>query len=383
MSLFMVIFPALLLVPDAVIWWLFVRVPAGPWLNIAWWIPSAAACIIFAAWYFCEDYMLLRIFFAIYMCAAMPKFIFFLFALAGKGTGIWHPAAGAAIVKAGVVAAIACAACALYGLTRGLKRLEVRHADIVSPALPAEFDGYRIVHFSDIHLGTYGGDTTFTRKIVETINAQHPDIILFTGDLVNFSPGETAGHSAILARLDAPDSVYSVMGNHDYCIYGPPETLPQEQRTSAVDRLAESQRFMGWHLLRNEHAIITRGTAQIAVAGVDNTGKAPFFSLGQLSKAVDGIPRGTYTILLTHDPSHWRGEVLETTDVDLTLSGHTHAMQFQIFGFSPSAWMYPEWGGLYCEGGRMLHVSKGTGGTAPFRFGAWPEITVLTLRKSR
>lgn len=139
---------------------------------------------------------------------------------------------------------------------------------------------------------------------------------------------------------------------------------------------------MGWHLLMNEHVMIARGREDaIALIGVENSSRPPFPDYGDLPKAMQGLHEGTFKILLSHDPSHWRREVLRQTDIALTLSGHTHAGQLRIGKFSPARWAYNEWGGKYVEDGSMLHVSLGVGGTVPFRLGAWPEVNVITLRK--
>ena len=138
---------------------------------------------------------------------------------------------------------------------------------------------------------------------------------------------------------------------------------------------------MGWRLLRDGNVVLRRGGDCMALIGVENTGRPPFPARGDLGKALEGVPAEAFKILLSHDPSHWRSEVLPATDIDLTLSGHTHAVQLRVGGFSPARWVYPEWGGLYREGDRALHVSVGAGGTVPFRLGAWPEITILTLRR--
>ena len=249
----------------------------------------------------------------------------------------------------------------------------------LSPHLPAAFDGYRIAHISDLHLGTYGRDTAFVHRFVGRVNALRPDAVLFTGDLVNVSAAEAEPYVGLLARLSAPDGVTSVLGNHDYCEYGRYATRDGALRQR--DMVVEYEREMGWQLLRDSSVVVRRGADSIALIGVENTGRPPFPARGNLKKAMCGLQEGIFKILLTHDPSHWRSEVLPATDIDLTLSGHTHAVQLRIGGFSPARWVYPEWGGLYVEGGRALHVSVGVGGTVPFRLGAWPEIDIVTLRR--
>ena len=208
-----------------------------------------------------------------------------------------------------------------------------------------------------------------------------PDLIVFTGDLVNSAPSELDPFGEVLSRLEAPDGVFSVLGNHDYCEYNRYETSDGAARNLAL--LKQRERQFGWRLLLNEHRLIRRDRACIALVGVENDSRPPFPSRGDLKRAMDGLPEGMFKVLLSHDPTHWRREVLPTTDIQLTLSGHTHAMQLKIGGFSPSAWSYPEWGGLYREGERILLVSLGVGGTVPFRLGAWPEINAITLERPK
>ena len=182
-----------------------------------------------------------------------------------------------------------------------------------------------------------------------------------------------------LSRLRATDGVCSVIGNHDYCEYGPSGSPGGAEFD--FEEVKRRQRELGWEVLLNESRTIRRGTDSLVVLGVENIGRPPFPSRGDLRQAMSGVGDGAFTILLSHDPSHWRREVLPETNVRLTLSGHTHAMQFRLGGFSPCSWVFAEWEGLYREGDRMLFVSSGAGGTAPFRLGAWPRIEVLTLRR--
>lgn len=378
MTLFVIIFMLLLVAPDIYIWWMFVRESGSALLNIVWWLPAAAALAAAVAWTagLHADW-LLKLFFAILLCLALPKLLFVLFSVVGSLAGVLLPAAASVIRLAGAAAAVVLAFCCVYGFTAGPKRLEVRNTAIRSPRLPSQFDGYRIVHISDLHVGTFGNDTTFLQRLVERVNGLDADLVVFTGDLVNSSPDELRPNMRVLSGLRGRDGVWSVLGNHDYCEYARYDRPDGAARNCA--RLVAAQYEMGWHLLLNEHGLIERDGAAIAVAGVENDGRPPFPSRGNLRKAKEGVGDSLFTVLLSHDPTHWRREVLPAEAADVTLSGHTHAMQFELFGMSPSALSYSEWGGLYGEGGRWLYVSKGTGGTAPFRFGAWPEITVVTL----
>lgn len=244
---------------------------------------------------------------------------------------------------------------------------------------PQAFDGYRIVQLSDLHIGSWQGNTPAIRKLVDLVNAQQPDLIVFTGDLVNHRAVELNDFQEILAGLKAGDGVYSILGNHDYGPYFHWKSK-QDQDNNLIE-LKQRQAAMGWKLLNNEHTFLIQGNDSIALIGVENQGEPPFSQHGDLPKAKAGI-EGMFKLLLSHNPTHWRREVLPESDIDLMLAGHTHAMQLQLGNYSPSVYIYPEWGGMYLEGTRGLYVNVGIGYVGlPFRFGAWPEITVLTLRR--
>ena len=223
------------------------------------------------------------------------------------------------------------------------------------------------------------GSPATVRDIVDKVNALHPDLIVFTGDLINHAPEEVDPFAEELSRLEAADGVLSILGNHDYGFYRWEENTESAGRT--LERLAAAEREAGWRLLRNEAHILVRGADSLAVLGVENAGSGAFLDRADLPGAMRDIAPETFSILLSHDPSHWRREVLPETGIALTLSGHTHAMQLRIGKFSPAKWVYPEWGGVYREGERTLVVNTGTGGNAAFRLGAWPQILLLTLER--
>ncbi|AVM52142.1 hypothetical protein JN06_02162 [Bacteroides zoogleoformans] len=267
----------------------------------------------------------------------------------------------------------------LYGTLIGTTRFETKEIEYRSDTLPQDFDGYRIVQISDIHIGSWQGNPEAIGRLMDKVNALKPDLIVFTGDLVNQQSHEIDGFQETLSKLHAPDGVFSILGNHDYGdYYHWPSPQAKEQDLAY---LKEQQKAMGWKLLNNEHAILHHKTDSIALIGVENDGEPPFSQHANLSKAIEGTD-GMFRILLSHNPSHWRREVLPKSDIPLMLAGHTHAMQSIFFGHSLAELIYPEWGGMYYEGNRALYVNIGIGYVGlPFRFGAWPEITALTLRK--
>lgn len=266
-----------------------------------------------------------------------------------------------------------------YGFFFGWRHLVVRSATCTSPLLPQAFDGYRVVQLSDIHIGTFLRNRSFVDKMVRAVNAQRPDLVVFTGDLVNVSAQEIIPFQHALKQIHARDGVFSVMGNHDYCEYVEDKSESNIRKNQTVLRYLEQK--IGWRLLMNEHVTLQRDGASIDLVGVENISRPPFPDYGDLEKALEGTVAGTFKILLSHDPSHWRRAVLRNTDIALTLSGHTHAGQFSLGRFSPAKWAYSEWGGKYTEDGAMLYVSTGIGGTVPFRFGAWPGIDIIQLKR--
>lgn len=270
-----------------------------------------------------------------------------------------------------------------FGYFIGSRQFIVNQETLYFEDLPEEFDGYRILQFSDMHIGTFKmGHSADIDTIVNLINRQRCDAILFTGDLIGRRSNELDGYRHTLSKLKAPDGVYSIMGNHDYGTYY--KFASNSDRLADVGELQRKERSYGWNLLLNEHVKIKRGNAAIAIIGVENDGMPPFPAYANLPKAAKGLKKTDFCILMTHDPTHWRRKVLPTTSFQLTLSGHTHGGQFKIFGWSPCSLRYPEWSGVYKEGSQILNVSDGVGCSSiflPFRFGAWPEVNVITLKR--
>ena len=284
----------------------------------------------------------------------------------------------------GVICAVSVVLSMIYGYAVTARTPVVNEVVIESDKLPDSFDGYRIVQISDFHLGTFGNDTVFAGKVVDEINSTSPDLILFTGDLVNSLAKEAFPFKLVISELVAKNGVFSVLGNHDYGDYYHWKT--DEDKRMNLNSLMELQSECGWHLLLNESRIIHLNGDSIALVGVENWGEPPFPRYGDLTKAYTDLNDSTYKILMSHNPVHWRAEVLNNTNIDLMLAGHTHAMQFVIdlFGhkWSPAKYRYREWGGLYENDGQLLYVNQGLGEVGiPLRVGANPEITLIILRR--
>ena len=272
----------------------------------------------------------------------------------------------------------------LYSIFKGKYNYKVWKYTLYFDNLPKAFDGYRITQISDIHCGSFDNYEKI-RYGVDLINSQKSDVILFTGDLVNNLANEVHNWKSLFATLQAPDGVFSIMGNHDYGDYSSWETPEAKQQN--LEHLFQLQKQMGWQLLLNEHCYLERDGEKIALIGVENWGHGRFSKYGDLNKAMEGVNTEDFKILMSHDPTHWQEIVLpENKDIQLTLSGHTHGMQCGIeipgwLKWSPSQYIYKYWGGMYEEDGKYLNVNRGFGYHAfPGRLGVWPEITVIELK---
>lgn len=272
----------------------------------------------------------------------------------------------------------------LHGVFFGKHRYRVLKHTLLFDDLPEEFDGFTITQISDIHSGSFD-DQKKVAYGVDLINSQESDVILFTGDLVNNQSKEMEPWMDTFKKLKAPMGKYSILGNHDYGDY---ITWPsQEAKKANMENLYAIQKQLGFKLLRNENVKLQKGGATIDLIGVENWGKG-FAQHGDLDKAVENLADQSFKILMSHDPSHFDEVVKKFSKfIHLTLSGHTHGMQFGIeipgwIKWSPASLRYPKWAGLYEELGRYLHVNRGFGVLAfPGRVGIWPEITVLELKR--
>jgi hypothetical protein len=273
----------------------------------------------------------------------------------------------------------------LFGITRGRHFYRVRRETIYFPDLPEAFDGFSITQITDVHSGSFT-DVAGVQKGLDLVNAQQSDVILFTGDLVNNHATEMDRWIPAFAGLKAPMGKFSVLGNHDYGDYARWPT-PEAKRAN-LDRLKQIHAEIGFRLLLDEAITLQKGGQAITLLGVENWGKGGFHKYGDLQKASAGVPDDAFKILLSHDPSHWEAVTLDHHQpIHLTLSGHTHGMQFgvELFGFkwSPIQYVYKQWAGLYRQKGRFLYVNRGFGFLGlKGRIGMWAEVAVVTLRKS-
>ena len=364
-------FIVLMALPDWYIYRHYIKHWKNKWMRLSYWIPSVSLLVamgyIFGGFAPESSLSALGVFLVVFLCINVPKALFSILMPLVKKTAI------------GLGIALLAMAYLIFGATEGKRYFQVKKITIESKDVPQAFDGYRIVQLSDMHVGSWNGNTQAMEKAVSIINDLQPDLIVFTGDLVNNLASELDNFIPVFSKLKAKDGVYSVLGNHDYSTYIHWEN-PEDQKEELV-RLKQKQAEMGWTMLNNQHVKLYNQNDSIALIGVENSGRPPFPDYAKLSEAMQGT-EGMFQILLSHDPTHWRREVLPQTDIELMLAGHTHAMQTKIFGFTPAQFIYEENDGLYQEGEQMLYVNIGLGHLLyPMRLGAWPEITLLTLRK--
>ena len=274
----------------------------------------------------------------------------------------------------------------LYGIYKGRYNYKVYKYDLSFDDLPEDFDGYQITHISDIHSGSLKNKNN-VEYAVRLINEQKSDLILFTGDIINNKSSELIKWKDLLSTMKASDGKFSVLGNHDYGDYV--NWNNKQEKEDNFSDLLNFQKQMGFKLLLNENIKIKKGESNISLIGVENWGKGRFKKKGDIDKACIGLNKRDFKIVLSHDPSHWDKILIDhKTHFHLTLSGHTHGMQFGIeipgwVKWSPAKWAYRQWAGLYNEKNQFLNVNRGFGVLGfPGRVGIPPEISVITLKKS-
>ncbi|MCS6820812.1 MAG: metallophosphoesterase [Microscillaceae bacterium] len=292
------------------------------------------------------------------------------------------------IARTALVAASIPVATMSFGIISGAHDYQVRRQKLVLPNLPQCFEGLRIAQISDIHAGSFYNKTA-VKGGVEILLAQKPDIVFFTGDLINRQACEMNDYIDVFNKVKAPLGVYAILGNHDYGNYLEWSTWTKAQKEAIIKNICKVHQNLGWDLLLNENVLIKENNEQIAIIGVENWGdKLRFPKFSQLDKAKANTQDAAVKLLLSHDPSHWRSQVVpEHKDIDVMFAGHTHGMQFGIeigdFQWSPVQYIYPEWAGLYTEGKQAIYVNRGYGYIGfPGRIGIPPEITIFELKRT-
>ena len=269
------------------------------------------------------------------------------------------------------------------GMFSGAYDYRIHRHTLHFPQLPRAFDGLRIAQISDIHVGSFF-DKAAVQRGVDMLLQEKPDLVLFTGDLVNEQTRELADYLHIFQKVRAPLGVYSVLGNHDYGHYR--RSSSEEERTQDFKDMLHAHFALGWHLLRNQHHRLRVSGEELGIVGVENWGSGRFPKYGRLDEALKGTEDLSFKLLMSHDPTHWKAKVLPESNIDLTLSGHTHGFQMGVewgtFRWSPAQYRYPQWAGMYQHKKQYLYVNRGFGFIGyPGRVGILPEITVLELKR--
>lgn len=356
------------------------------WRRLLWWLPSvlmvAYSIAIASTRNFVPDEMMfINVYMMLVGLVVMPKMLFALCSGIGYlvckythrrrnyGNFIWLPFAAGAIYII------------MYGFIVGFGKLEVKHLDLYFDDLPEAFDGYRIVHFSDAHVGSFLYDKkSILQRDIDSINAQKADMVVFTGDIQNMQPDELLPVMPLLSKVKAKDGVYSVLGNHDYSIY---IDATEDVKKANIKATVEREQQMGWTVLRNDNRVIRRDADSLVIAGEENGGRKPSPKLADLEKSLHGVGKGAFIVMLQHDPNVWQEKIVPDGRVQLTLSGHTHAGQVSVFGLRFTQLTARNDYGLYNQGRQQLYVTSGLGGVVAMRFGATAEIAVITLHKTK
>lgn len=356
------------------------------WRRLLWWLPSvlmvAYSIAIASTRNFVPDEMMfINVYMMLVGLVVMPKMLFALCSGIGYlvckythrrrnyGNFIWLPFAAGAIYII------------MYGFIVGFGKLEVKHLDLYFDDLSEAFDGYRIVHFSDAHVGSFQYDKkSILQRDIDSINAQKADMVVFTGDIQNMQPEELLPVMPLLSKVKAKDGVYSVLGNHDYSIY---IDATEDVKKANIKATVEREQQMGWTVLRNDNRVIRRDADSLVIAGEENGGRKPSPKLADLEKSLHGVGKGAFIVMLQHDPNVWQEKIVPDGRVQLTLSGHTHAGQVSVFGLRFTQLTAHNDYGLYNQDRQQLYVTSGLGGVVAMRFGATAEIAVITLHKTK
>ena len=321
----------------------------------------------------------------IYISTYLPKYLYAISAIIANTPRLFKRKRWNFVSTAGAIIGFLLFGTMWWGALVTPRQVNIEKVDIRSERLPKNFDGFTIALFSDLHTGTFGNNTGIVENLVEKINRQNADMVIFAGDIVNRSTSELYPFIPALKQIKARYGVVSVLGNHDYGDYMKWDS--EEAYAANIEELVTLQNdSLGWRLLRDQSFDIYAGPdkQKIAIIGVDNWGEPPFKTYGNLQLAYDNLNDSVFKILVSHNPRHWDLEVVKKTNIDLTLSGHTHAMQpmLEIGGkkYSQAAKKYPNWAGLTSENGKYLYVNIGIGEVGvPMRLGATPELTLITL----
>ena len=359
------------------------RYPIAWWQRLLWWLPSIGMVIYTCAMASIRDFApnnltWLNTYIFLLGLLVGPKAIFALISILGSIIRKY-------IIRTnrnwghyiGILLACFAVGSFIYGLTYGVSNIQVKHVDLYFKDLPKSFDGYRIVHVSDLHLGTFNGwRSKILKAEMDSIEKQKANLICFTGDLQNIRPEEVEKMASVIRQ--PMKGTISVLGNHDYTEYIKGDA--KEKAAEEVRLINAEEKILKWTLLRNQNTEITSPAKEsIYVCGTENDGRPPFPNYSNYRKAIQGIGPNSFVIMLQHDPSAWKRSILAKTTAQLTLSGHTHGGQMQIFGWRPTSIRQQEDYGLYEQNGRYLYITAGLGGLVPFRLNMPNEITVLTL----
>lgn len=320
-----------------------------------------------------------------YISTYLPKYLYAISAIIANIPRLFKRKRWNFVSTAGAIIGFLLFGTMWWGALVTPRQVNIEKVDIRSERLPKNFDRFTIALFSDLHTGTFGNNTGIVENLVEEINRQNADMVIFAGDIVNRSTSELYPFIPALKQIKARYGVVSVLGNHDYGDYMKWDS--EEAYATNIEELVTLQNdSLGWRLLRDQSFDIYAGPdkQKIAIIGVDNWGEPPFKTYGNLQLAYDNLNDSVFKILVSHNPRHWDLEVVKKTNIDLTLSGHTHAMQsmLEIGGkkYSLAAKKYPNWAGLTSENGKYLYVNIGIGEVGvPMRLGATPELTLITL----